>query len=403
MLNKYITTCTRCLQNEADVDAFLTPIEYRNNRLFPRIPRVSKWIGLWEKKKKTFLLLSYILSVIWFLGAGVLFLGVKHLVYLNFKRKFSKKIINKNCSSFVIFLEKNTISHVENSLSDPNLVTWIIPPKFKNEFSQSEAIDRQFINVESLVSVKDIFYSFAICVFLLYRLPFNLKLQLYAIPDCLLTRFALEKISPHKKFVCTAHFDRWAIMVNDFCAEMKAHYVLIQHGSVKGLDASVNKHFYMTNKLTFVKDLFVYDEHEYNAVLNYLISKHNHTLCIHYSKPLFLIDHFLNGDILFIGHQKFETIHIDTYKKLNLSGYKVFYKEHPKARATKFIHDLPWNVIHNENVFPKVKFVISYHSTLASMYEEAGTKVFIHDMDNINSPEYISFIKDINEFMHNYD
>lgn len=403
MLKRYIDLCLKCICNESDIDMFLTPVEYRGTNFFPNIPRVSRWIVYWEKRKLTFLLGYYTLVIVWFLGAGVLYFLTKHVMYLCNKlcgRKFVDDTLEKK--NVVVFLENNTAEYIKEATKKHTPLVWLIPPKYKKECERVFSEQDLYIDVESIVSLKDILFSFFVCVYVLYRYAVISKLQVYTMPDCLLTSLALEKLNVGT-LTCTAHFDRWAVMVNEFCEKKSINYQFVQHGSIKGITAKSNQHYYVTNKLTAVRQLVVYDDIEASLILKNIVAPENKPVCIYYIKPRFTLSASLTGDILFIGHPLYENLHIAIYNSLSEENLEVYYKPHPKAQSSGKIIGVGWHFINDVKTFPSVKYVISYHSTLALMYEEIGVKVFIHENEAINSFDYVSFICKIRESLRHHD
>ena len=65
----------------------------------------------------------------------------------------------------------------------------------------------------------------------------------------------------------------------------------------------------------------------------------------------------------------------------------LYYKEHPKARASEKAKKTKWNFITDDDYFPDVDIVISYPSTLAYQYKELNKIVILHELDNIDQNE----------------
>lgn len=403
MLKRYIDLCLKCIRNESDIDMYLTPVEYRGSRFFPKIPKVSRWIVYWEKRKISFLLGYYILVIVWFLGVGVIYILAKHIVYLFYKTcggNFSNNdAIGK--INVVIFLESNTIGYIKESTKEDTPLIWLIPPKYKKERANYFLEQDLYIDVESIVSFKDILFNFFVCIYVLYRYAIKSKLQLYAMPDCLLTSLALEKLNI-VTLTCTAHFDRWAVMVNEFCKNKNINYRFVQHGSIKGITVKSNQHYYVTNKLTTIKELVTYDDIEADLLFKHIIAPENKPICIHYIKPSFSVSADIMGDILFIGHPLYEKLHMAIYNSLSEEGFDIYYKPHPKAPPSAKITAVGWHFINDVDIFPNVTCIISYHSTLALMYEGVGAKTFIHENMEVNSSDYVCFVCTIRESLRRH-
>lgn len=403
MFKRDIKTCNKCMENEADIDDFLTPVNFRGHFLFPKIPRVSKWVAHWQKRKLTFFIIYCLLIFFWFFGGGIVYLVIKHSGYVYNKVKSGDPgLDDKSVVDIVLFLENNTSVFVDCHTQSERPKVWLIPPKYKTECERLYAAKDSYLDVGSVVSFVDILRCFFISLIVLYQCSFRTKLQLYAVPDCLLTKMALRRFNI-STLTCTAHFDRWAVMVDDFCAESKIQYKLIQHGSIKGIESKSNRHHRITNKLTEVDELIVYDGVEKELMFAYVIDSQHVPVNIIYAKPGFHVDGNMQGDILFVGHPLYESLHIAIYKSLTLDGYQVYYKGHPKARPSPLINHVGWSPIEESDSFPQVKLVISYHSTLALMYEDAGATVLIHENEEVNSSDYVSFINKIRKSLRHHD
>ncbi|HGB5388183.1 TPA: hypothetical protein ACIVP0_004717, partial [Salmonella enterica subsp. diarizonae serovar 61:l,v:z35] len=298
--------------------------------------------------------------------------------------------------------ESNTIGYIKESTKENTPLIWLIPPKYKKERASSFSEQDIYIDVESVVSFKDILFNLFVCIYVLYRYAIKSKLQIYAMPDCLLTSLALEKLNI-VTLTCTAHFDRWAVMANEFCKKKNINYRFVQHGSIKGITVKSNQHCYVTNKLTTVKELVAYDDIEADLLLKHIIAPENKLICINYIKPSFSVSVNIKGDILFIGHPLYEKLHIAIYNSLSAENFEIYYKPHPKAPSSAKATAIGWHFINDVHVFPNVTCVISYHSTLALMYEEIGVKTFIHECMEVNSSDYVYFICKIRESLRRHD
>ncbi|ECE5475497.1 hypothetical protein LJP43_003588, partial [Salmonella enterica] len=93
--------------------------------------------------------------------------------------------------------------------------------------------------------------------------------------------------------------------------------------------------------------------------------------------------------VLVVGHSLCERAQLKIGERLSTLSDEivVYYKEHPRARASEKVKRAAWNFITDDNYFPDVDLVISYPSTLALQYQDLNKTVLLHGLDNINQDE----------------
>ena len=212
-------------------------------------------------------------------------------------------------------------------------------------------------------------------------------------------RAALEKLNGD--FYMAEHYDRWAILADGVihgrlrqssAGTSLSHLSLIQHGRVEGLsDPQQAPQFHLTLKrrLKAVSFLYVYDQKSENIFRESILS----TYCIRRGvqvsqfRPQIVLQEEVGlpknrANILFVGHPACESLHIFLLQELKKKyPINAFYKPHPLMPMSAELVGLDWNVITDKSHFPRVRFLVSYPSTLVVEYASSGIPAAVHPID----------------------
>lgn len=389
--------------NEISFDKFIL-----KDKNFPPLPRASKWL---EKNINTpLLLLLYVILMFAFIFGGFfiysLFIVLKD--YKSYRGKFQcislekKDIKNKYYFALSNSGYKDFLKIKANELNDFTVlsVPWV-------ELNDNVKVDE--VSIFKLLTIKDytLFFWLIFKTFCFYMsTPSYCKwlLQIYSAPRWYLSGLAISKLTG--LIVTSEHYDRWAILVDRICQDSKNKCQIIQHGSLKGLLTNSYLGFEVPNKLSHISEIFVYDDIELEIFKKYIIKQNVLNLQVHYINLDVKLEKISNNDfsILFIGHVLCENNQINLAELISseIISCVIYYKEHPKARATKFAREGKWIFINKDDYFPDVDVVISYPSTLAYQYQNKKTRVLFHELNNIDSTTCINILNEIVKLAREY-
>lgn len=379
---------------------------YRYNEKLPYIPRVSKWISLWLENKKIINIIYYLSLLLWLCGGYVFFVFFDLVKIGISKNKGFKKNnkIHKDMTYLAISLD--SIEIMQNcKFFDATTVNIFVVPWC--DVNRDELSKSNYLYMTDYLSFNDylnaFFYSIVSFIYCIINSNTRLwSLQMYTAPKWFLVRIALGKLESN--FVTTEHFDRWATLVDRVCMEKNKKLILIQHGSLKAIMRPEYSHFSIYSRLHSVSSLICYDELEAKIFKEKILRiKKNSPIREFYTGLGLKITKTFSDkySVFFIGHPQCESTQsriLCELRKIFGNSIHVFYKEHPKAKASMNVKCLDWEIIKNSDFYPDVDLAISYASTLGYQYEEVGIKVFFHDLsDNSDliSNNIIQYIKAI--------
>lgn len=353
------------------------------------MPRISKW-----KCSNYKLWVLYILLIFFFiLGGCILYPILKFITAVCRKIKTKRRCLtNKNDFYYFSFSEISTeqvIAHFNKNKSNDNKLNIITLLSYNNKYNNT------VISIYEVVSYYDIFKStllsiFAFFYFLKSTHHFKWVLQIYTAPSWFLVAIALDKIQG--KIVSSEHYDRWAVLIDIISGKRQNRYTLVQHGSLKALDSSAYLAFQIPYKLNHVGKIVVFDEVEYKFFADKILDPNLAEIIeVEYSKPKLYLTEVTSNQLklLFIGHSLCEKEQLKICSQINkkINNCTIYYKEHPKARASLDVRDFNFNFITDDRFFPVVDIVISYPSTLAYQYEEKGIPVLFHGLHAVHTDE----------------
>lgn len=372
------------IDNECLLDLHMYSLLNVNPLDFFYLPKVGKWyqrVPVFLKKHKKFsriifLLLSFIIIIL-----GWIYIVYDFLVSLSIYK--TAKI--SSCSIAFVNGDRN-FEVVKDTVHDNNECMYISARPLSFKVNENFAVVDNCMGVTS--KIKSLFLSFLVYGYFFVSLKFRCVLQCYSayrfflVQEFFITRRPDEIITSH-------HYDRWAILIDRFVAEFaavkKIKFTLIQHGLERADFLNEIHSFGFFKKISNINFLWVYSEDQSKLFLNYIVDNSltdNITVRV-LSKKRIVLDEIFDDNkvpkILFIGHPVYDEIQYKLYKSL-VERYSVhcYYKPHPTT-----MHDIDrlrqcgWTVV-EDNSFPNVDFYVSYYSTLAIQYDEAGKTGFIH-------------------------
>lgn len=307
-------------------------------------------------------------------------------LYLTMKTLFAKMFSDDRCDrryENLVLVTNNLVDRLyKKNINEDDAFYLNVPWVSNQEF------DAKTINLVEVIKLEDIFWSFirSIKFKYFYRIENknfdkSLVLQTYDSFYWFLLYRALKKLNP-KKIYFANHYDRWAILVDKLVID--GDKFQIQHGIE---DYQVFSKY----KLLTVKRCFCFDDYSTNIFKKYIHSDQAQVEYIIFSKQLETTWMGLDKTILFVGGPADSKKELDLIKEVanNFREYTIFIKPHP-VYSSKLYRSLECKnvtVIERKNIFPMVKAVISYKSTLAFDYEKIGVKVVYH-LD-ANTPQII--------------
>lgn len=373
-------------ENEISVDELL--ISGMKERM-PPMPRISKWncsnYKLW---------VAYISLMIFFILGGFILYPILKFITAVCRRIKTKRryLTNKNEFYYFSFSEISTeqvITYFKKIKSNKNKLNIIKLLPCNNKCNDT------VISLYEVVSYYDIFKSMLLSIstfFYFFKSTHHLKwvLQIYTAPSWFLVAIALNKIQG--KIVSSEHYDRWAVLIDIVSGKRQNRYTLVQHGSLKALESSAYLAFQIPYKLKHVGKIVVFDEVEYKFFANKILDPNLAEIIeVEYSKPELSLSQVTSNQLtlLFIGHSLCEKEQLKICSQIikKINNCTIYYKEHPKARASLDVKDFNFNFITDDKFFPDVDIVISYPSTLAYQYEEKGIPVLFHGLHVVHSDE----------------
>ncbi|STA74667.1 Uncharacterised protein [Citrobacter freundii] len=355
----------------------------------PPMPRISKW-----KCSSYKLWVVYISLTIFFILGGCIFFPILKFITAVCRKLKAKRryLTNKNDFYYFSFSEISTeqvIAYFNKNKLNDNKLNVITLSSYNNKCNNT------VISIYEVVSYYDIFKSTLLSIFAFFYFfksthHFKWVLQIYTAPSWFLVAIALDKIQGN--IVSSEHYDRWAVLIDIVSCKRQNRYTLVQHGSLKALDSSAYLAFQIPYKLKHVGKIVVFDEVEYKFFADKILDPNlSEIIEVEYSKPELSLTEVTSNQLklLFIGHSLCEKEQLKICSQINkkINNCTIYYKEHPKARASLDVRDFNFNFITDDSFFPVVDIVISYPSTLAYQYEEKGISVLFHGLHAVHTDE----------------
>ncbi|EYU14232.1 hypothetical protein [Photorhabdus aegyptia] len=401
---------TAATLNEISIDTYI--VKGISKDVFPKIPRPQKWVSLWRKNKFS-IYFFYMAAMFFLLSGGAFIYFIFAIVKLYFIDVDDKELLASKRSyidkgfeldKIIVGFDYKTYQSAISFYKDTKLC-WLSLPWTR--FTGHLCHGHKKISIANFLSFKDYLSIFVLSSLSFFSLVLNRKtishiLQIYTAPKWFYVRLALSKVNGH--FITTEHMDRWAILMDRLCLSKKTNLTLVQHGSLKALVLPENAHFKIYTRLHSVAELVAYDRIESEIFLDKIIrnGKGKAITLLHMGMQLNTVK--VDNDkfsILFVGHPHCEDTQIKIYHSLVGLNIIAYYKEHPKAPASRNVRKIGWVFINDLKFFPSVDLVISYASTLAYEYESIGAKVLFHDLSTISESMCSNIVSLIKEEVKN--
>ena len=384
-------------KNQFVFDCFYYSLLGLPSEKFNGLPRPSKWANRGKNVRKLLRLFSLPFAFFWsyfFCYIYILFEFTTCLI--------QRKRVNLSAtfeSKFVAYAvcDRACVSILQ-ACENKDSLFWLVPPKCELSRKVEESLGASAVHVASILSVGDILRScmkaLAAHYYLVKKNGARLGLQSYALPEWMLTYAATNLISPGKIFIAE-HHDRWAVMADSYCTDMKesgkdCSVELVQHGleyretyeKIDGFTAGEG----LPYRLRSVASIYVYNEEQLHTFKKNILCERlgNATpLQVNYLKHEIKLGEIKASDfsILFVGHPICRTFHISLLRALKKKTTAVcFYKPHPAAKEKHEIQGVDWIVIDDPGFFPKVDLVVAYPSTLVNEYATHEIPSVVHDI-----------------------
>lgn len=266
------------------------------------------------------------------------------------------------------------------SLDNVNIGTIKIP-FVKNTYKENE------INVISVLCIKDIFDAFLSCIGMIFYMTHRFRkddilFRSYSSFEYFLTCRFVKKTEKENHFIYYNTYDRWAFLM----CHANSEVTFIQHGIMDDVAYQVK----LIKVGTPLRAIYISQNQKKNVEDLLFESK---PIFVGYRKTLeFTHNEVLNksidkSNVLIISASAF----IDTvFKIVEIlhNDVNLYVKPHPGEKWLDFYDEISRNFnvgILEKTDYPKVDVVISYRSTLADEYENAGIEVIRWDtIDNIS-------------------
>lgn len=384
----------KAIRNEEAIDKSFYQRCDASPSSFGYIPRPLIWLSKYKKNKNSVLFFSILTKIFLFLGGWLFLFFIELIKSWSIFNKIDGKKLDFDC--IVIAFSERTYDVIKKNepLITENSV-WMYFP-----WNQKPS-EGDYINCYNLISkwdaVKILFGSIFLTYYFLFIKSGAWVLQFYTMYRWMLVRHALSKVSA-ETYVCTEHFDRWAILLDCALQEKKERgmsfrFILFQHGILKQLSEDGKGYinhfeFNLPSKLYAVTDVYAYDLESIRVfkyeIINFsALSKVKFNLVsmgFSLAEKDFIHKHEMNNSILFVGHPICFEQQLEIYKRI--SGLAiVYYKPHPTIMPSDIMLNVGWEIIKDKACFPKVDLLISYPSTLVIEYQTLGIDAIVHPLN----------------------
>lgn len=415
MLASYI----KAVRNEISIDAEI----YRVCEMDPSdlgcVPRPAKLLNKAKGRKTYFKFLVQILKVIWVLGGAAIFYAAE-LFRLSFKHNKTLSVISTSFTSISMVSSARSVDVIKAASLEVDNMTWLTVPWVGADCLHANDKKRNvfdFLNWSDFVKA----YVLSVCsTYLMLRKPVTRPwvLQTYTAYRWYCVRLALSKIQ-YDHFLMADHFDRWAVLVDGLVSQRRLHankvnvkkpkLTLVQHGELKSLehsnDASKKLPFRLYYRLNAVNRICVFDEVSAEIFKGDVLSARcvdNGVVASFFNKVISLmpLTKGEKAELLFVGHPMCEEIQISILTQLRKKyEFIAYYKPHPTAGCGKAVCLQSWQVIRDNQLFPKVDLLVSYPSTLVREYSNAGVPAVLHQLQSDENQD-ASILSQIESELH---
>jgi len=393
------------IKNEIAVDEMFLVLSKTSAEEVGHFPRVPHWIGKARRQPYLARTASRLARIIWIFGGSMIYLLLEYLKIL----RIHQSVDTLSCAHLdgaILGLSARVYKIITPEQFPMLPQTWLTLPWV----TQHELPDgANELPILSILNRRDLLSALADAVIVTlymrrHRYLSHWVLQSYTAFRWFLVRRAIDRLSG--TLVTTAHFDRWAVLVDRSVRECRRTHgcskrlVVTQHGSMGPLNQESDKvtRLNLPTRMQQVDELYAYNINEATAFLSEVLvnSITAREIKYHFFKPLITLSGELISSrtrVLFVGHPICEKFHIEAFKKIkSWNDIEVYYKPHPKSTMSESLAEVEWTLISEEHFFPIVDLLVSYPSTLVLEYEGRGIPASIHPLD-INLGDLPSYLE----------
>lgn len=249
----------------------------------------------------------------------------------------------------------------------------------------------ELINSITSKEILEIYYYSLLfsCFFYFKYRKSDTLFRVYSCFDFFITMLFIEKMDNSNSILCTETFSRWAYMMSD----QKHKKIFLQHGMIG-------------DGIHFLKKVgnpdvgyFINDNQKRNCCVSLFTNvPESHIMDgLTFSNDDILLKNGKTNILIVCRYSEFEKETMIARIITKAGDYNLYLKPHPLHSRDKYENlakELGF-VLLEKNAYPKVDVVISYKSTLALEYADAGIEVIRHDEVGIN--EIIKVVKSIDK------
>lgn len=398
----------RAVRNEVAVDRHIVSMAGLDADVFGKIPRPARWIGKMRRFPALSRLIQHTSLPLWYVLAPALYGRQLRQIRVS---PLTTMPPNFDAAGQILGLSSRSadIVHARHLPDMPR--QWLELPWAPLSGLPAEA---EVIPAITLLDEVDIARSLKLAT-LAHRALQRRRglhgwgLQTYTAWRWFFARLAIDKLPG--PLLTTEHFDRWAVLVDGSVwstrhRQPSRRLTVMQHGSVStdGPDSGLGVQ--IPTRLRAVDRLHVYSFADANIFKQEILSPRCATekLVQTYYRPIISLMDIAKSarpSILFVGHPLCEAAHSALVIALQqVADVQFFYKPHPTVCAGKQLAGLPWTMIHDRLVFPRVDLIVSYPSTMVAEYASHDVPAVVHNM-NVSIPEILKRLPEIIQIIRN--
>ena len=337
-----------------------------------KIFKTSIYLGV---SKRFALYLFKVLSLFQFLELFIsFFIVVYRFLYCIIKKMFTRK---ETIGTKIITIGEGYPRQIEllskTTLDSKEITVITIPFTSKNLYEK----DRH-ISVLSKLSHRDIviclLWAMQLMVYMnrKYRKQ-DVLMRYYSSFDFFMAYLFSNNASESYTFLFFSTYTRWAYLNGG----LNNRKIFVQHGFLSGKWKLVKRigrvdyAFYINEEQRLICEKMLFE----NSPTYELLEGLKFTMNMPSDKK----------SVLIIGNNSYNEIEEEIIKKLSKNRSLVLLvKPHPGLKDNSFYHKMKFEygvMLLNKNDYPKVNYVFSYNSTLATQYEDAGIIVYRYKDD----------------------
>ncbi|WP_374697503.1 hypothetical protein LQZ44_15460 [Alcaligenes nematophilus] len=385
------------LGNEIAIDERFAHIFHVNLRKTGYLPRLPAWVA-YMRLPSWLIKLGYLLILAsWALGGFALFALYKSA------RAWARCAVHSSLelrgAPLALLFSSRAEHCIDQAGQSPHIQAWIL----LNGVAAAGRSERRYVHIAQLYGLRQVAHALwlallACVALLLDRRYARWSLQSYTAYDWFLYRISLQTLEA-THLVMAEHYDRWATLADLLAnnASNSCTLVLVQHGTLKGLNNAQPEPLALPYKLSAVSRLYCYNQPDCDFFLQAVLEPAGCMRCqiSFYTPTIRLVPHPRSTAhttlVLIVGHPTCEALHTALFERLSTEQVDVIYKVHPRSPASPQVAKIGWFIWEDKNEFPQVDLVVSYPSTLVDEYRAMNTHVITHPMR--------SGVKEVNEIV----